>query len=145
MLLPETFWDKVNKNGPNGCWVWIAAKSKHGYGRVTIATRCWETHRASYEHYFGPIPGGMCVCHRCDNTLCVNPDHLFLGTVGDNNSDRSSKGRSGRPNTRLDWSTVKMIRADRRSGLSFGKLQVKYGVSQTAIINIVNDVTWTVQ
>src|SRR6266852_45024 len=87
---------------PNsGCWLWIGSQKANGKGRLyygifTRATPNWEkvfAHRASYELYIGPIPDGLFVCHRCDVTLCVNPDHLFLGTPLDNVLDCFAKGR----------------------------------------------------
>jgi hypothetical protein len=56
-------------------------------GRMHLA------HRVAWGLERGPIPEGLCVLHRCDNPPCVRVDHLFLGTVGDNNADRDAKGR----------------------------------------------------
>lgn len=76
-----------------GCWLWTAAVDGKGYGAFRMG-KMEQAHRASWLLHCGPIPEGMCVCHKCDTPTCVNPDHLFLGTVLDNNADRDAKGRT---------------------------------------------------
>lgn len=80
---------------PNsGCWLWTANIGRNGYGQIQIKRRPVPAHRAAWELFKGPIPKGMHVCHRCDTPACVNPDHLFLGTMSDNIKDSYAKGRS---------------------------------------------------
>jgi hypothetical protein len=98
--IEERFWDKVNRDGPipahmahlGPCWVWTAS-TRGGYGSIGISGRMERSHRVSWELANGPIPAGLCVLHHCDNPLCVNPGHLFLGTKKDNAKDMYSKGR----------------------------------------------------
>ena len=79
------------------CWNWQGAICV-GYGSIGDNNGRRGTHRYSWELSNGPIPKGLCVLHKCDNRQCVNPDHLFLGTKGDNNRDRVKKGRDANSN-----------------------------------------------
>lgn len=76
-----------------GCWVWTGSKIPTGYGKLSIHNKKVAAHRLSWALHNGPIPAGLHVLHRCDNPPCVNPEHLFLGTDGDNAADKVSKGR----------------------------------------------------
>ena len=90
----ERFWGKVHIT--NGCWEWAKARDHGGYGRFYTGTVNVGAHRMAWVLAVGPIPNGLCVLHRCDNPPCVNPDHLFLGTIRDNVHDAMKKGRPGR-------------------------------------------------
>lgn len=90
----ERFWEKVEIRGPDECWPWLASVERFGYGRCKGPNdRPDRSHRVSYEIANGPIPKGAFVRHVCDNPRCVNPTHLVLGTVQDNNQDRHERGR----------------------------------------------------
>lgn len=91
------FWSKVEMIPESSCWHWTGAKNGKGYGVMHGRTRL--AHRFSYELHNGPIPEGMLICHSCDSPLCVNKDHLFLGSHKDNTQDMVKKGRAKNQNT----------------------------------------------
>ena len=76
-----------------GCWLWTGSKNSKGYGQIFLNKKLIKAHRLSYEVFKEPIPDGFHVCHSCDISNCINPDHLWVGTHTDNMRDMSSKGR----------------------------------------------------
>ena len=148
--LEDRFWAKVAKCSQDECWVWTACTcSRMGYGYLGIGGRGRGNimaHRLSYMLHVGEIADGQCVCHRCDNPLCVNPSHLFLGTRVENQGDMKQKGRSPagerQGSHKLTEASVKKIREVYGSGPTHQDLADAYGVSRSNIGCIVTRQTW---
>lgn len=161
----ERFWSKVDKRP--SCWLWTASRRHKGYGAFVWALPSGEiiqgrAHRFSWIIHNGEIPDCLCVLHKCDNPLCVNPDHLFLGTKAENNADMLSKGRHVKGGSKLkslgllgnyergerhhaaklNPSLVRRIRAE-KSRMSYSKLSAKYGVSVGNLHRIVTGKAWS--
>lgn len=140
------FWGKVNIQGPNECWNWVAALNKDGYGQFNCGLDSgysFKAPRISWKLHFGEIPQGLNVLHRCDNRKCVNPNHLFLGTHQDNMDDKVFKGRQLKGEShrmaKLTDSQVLLIRSDSRP---LKDVALDYGVSKGLISYIRNKKIW---
>lgn len=150
-------------NQGEGCWIWQGGRTAvGGYGRFRVAGRKMIASRYAYLTFVGPIPDGLFVCHTCDNRLCVNPQHLFLGTGQDNAQDMVAKGRdyaSVMPDTvrnkgiskrqgelcylaKLSTAQVLEIRRLRQAGTRVKDLATRYNVGRHTIQRITSGKTW---
>jgi hypothetical protein len=141
----DHFWDFVKKT-PN-CWIWTGYVNQDGYGRIMVPGGPVTTHIFSWKLTNGPIPEGMCVCHKCDNPPCVRPDHLFLGTHLENIKDRDKKDRTahGVRNYRhkLNPEKVLAMRAMRASGVGYREIGEAFGVNDSAAWKAIKGSNWS--
>lgn len=132
----------TNLDNP-GCWNWVGAKNRDGYGRTRIAGRIMSAHRSAYELLVGPVTKGALLCHTCDNPGCCNPRHIFEGTAADNYWDSRRKGRAciGEKSgvAKLTAQQAGAIRLDRRR---IADISREYNISRTAIAAIKNGRSW---
>lgn len=138
---------RVSKNS-RGCWIWLGAWDKDGYGEVYLGGRKYRSHRASWKIFNGEIPKGMLVLHKCDVPSCVNPRHLYIGTPKDNMSDKMKRGRfrTGvgvkQPSAKLTDVIVKEIRKKYENGMFQRIIAKEYGVSQSVVSTVINNKAW---
>ena len=139
----ERFESKYIPEPNSGCWLWEASVAQSGgYGYLNVGGTCARAHVLSYEHFVGPVPEGYFVCHTCDVPSCVNPNHLFVGTVYDNNRDCYNKGRYARGERHggaklSDKQALEIYRLlqEDREGREIAKI---YGVSEQLVSHIKN-------
>ena len=145
----ERFWKKVNQLGDDKCWEWTGSLDTRGYGLLRVNGKLQKAHRVSYVLHIGDIPDGLVICHKCDNTKCVNPNHLFSGTMQDNVDDRDAKGRCIHPHgEEIPWS--KLTEDDVREmrllynskQMILRELSEKYKVSIAQIHKAIKGITW---
>lgn len=143
--LAERFWNKVERRGPDDCWLWQGGVGGGGYGCISVGGRggnLLKAHRVSYELAHGPLADGIWVLHHCDNPPCVNPKHLFAGTPSDNMYDCSAKGRLHR-RTKLTLESVRDIRRVHAAGeATYDQLAERYSVKPRTIVAVCKGENW---
>lgn len=153
-------WRRVVKDAATGCWNWTGS-TNDGYGMIGERTSdrkiTHKTHRLSWELVKGTIPEGLQVLHRCDNRRCVNPEHLFLGTLRDNMADMVAKNRQARgakviphnlavgtrqPGAKLKEADIPIIREALAKGVTCKALAGAFGVCAMTIQKVRNGTGW---
>jgi len=158
---PLNFWSKVRREADDACWEWQGTKTSSGYGSLSWHGKHVQAHRLAYALTYGGVSletnfrqlgkakrYRRFVLHRCDNRLCCNPKHLYLGSMRTNLLDAYRKGRKTQPrskhtNAKLSPAQVRAIR--RRydaGGVRQVDLAVEFGVSQVSISLVVRRETY---
>ena len=146
----QDFWNKVDIQGPDDCWIWQHRSDR--YGVFSWNGREWGSHRFSWalanNHNLDlPIPTEKFVCHTCDTKLCCNPRHLYLGdhkanTIDAHQRDLFAKGENI-PSAKLTEQQVLEIRS-----MPYGRrgdnkrIQLKYNICRDQVRNIINRTHW---
>jgi len=156
MNLTERLYSKCIKT--NNCWIWTGATSS-GYGTIRDENQKNDgAHRISWRlHNNQEIPTGMVIMHKCDNKLCINPDHLELGTVKNNIQDMINKNRrnpknhieklknesgSLNRNAKLTNEQVIEIRKLYNSGKRQFEIANDFGISKALVWTIIHNKSW---
>lgn len=144
----DRFWEKVNIKDQDECWEWQASlRHGFGYGQFSFNGYPEFAHRVAWVLTNGNIPKDKIVCHKCDNPLCVNPFHLFLGDQLKNIHDMISKERDAligvrNPRSKLNDVDVKKARSLRKKGMSYNNIGKLFNVSRQTITDAITYKTW---
>lgn len=137
--LDASYFERRSFPEPNsGCWLWEGAVSSQGYGRMTFNGKNRNAHRVLWIVTHGEPPDGQLVCHKCDVRVCVNPDHLFLGTNQDNMIDMVRKGRAPAAYP------VEVVRSVRqlRGTATHAEIGRRFGLTKTAVKSLLKGTSW---
>lgn len=150
-ITSEEIWKRIDKRGPDECWLWVGTVERCRYGRIYIDGRSYYAHRVVYDLVNpgqitknGPTDrnGYGFVRHTCDNPTCCNPSHLILGTQMDNARDKIERGRQPKtgslnsPRAKLNREQVLELRELWKNGMAIGRLMQKFGLSRSGVCGV---------
>jgi hypothetical protein len=143
-------WRNVDRGWPHECWEYCGTRHPKGYGIIKVGKDNLKVHRLVYAAVHGSLPGNLCVCHKCDNRACVNPDHLFTGTQTENVADMDRKGRrrpafgTSNGSAKLTPELVREIRDMAAGGMAKRAVARLFPfVSRRAVVCVIDRMTWS--
>lgn len=139
--LEDRFWSKVRRGEPNECWLWTDHCNNNGYAMIAVNRKDRNASRVCWVLHNGEIPDKLHVLHRCDNPLCVNPNHLFLGTPRDNMVDCLTKGRIRSAIVSAEQ-VIEIRRLYAVGDITQADLAKQFGMSRRGISLITTRTTW---
>lgn len=151
-IIRKRFWAKCKVGGANQCWEWTAStrdnRSGQPYGHFRIDGKSYRANRVAHEMCNGEIPKNMVARHKCDNTLCVNPNHLIIGTYKQNNKDMYDRNRDrnrfceNHPNAKLRNEDIPKILEMRKNGMTYQSISDIFVIGLSSILSICKGKNW---
>lgn len=121
----------------NGCHEWRSTIKRDGYGQFWFDGKPRKAHKIAYEFFKGLVPQGKLVLHKCDNKICVNPEHLYVGTHKDNARDAVERGQYVSRAKLEDWEAAEIRERYKTRGITQMQLAREYGVHQGSISKVI--------
>jgi hypothetical protein len=153
-------WDLVDKTTNDQCWLWKGCKTNTGYGSMTVSQKSYSAHRIIYGLSFPNTISMQApknkqlkefVLHKCDNRLCCNPNHLFLGNYDDNNKDAKQKNRSRAPRgskhkkAKLTFEQANEVRKLAKNGMTYVQISKQFGLHANNVSRIARNLGYVEQ
>ena len=141
------FWSNIRVGQSDECWNWKLVTDRYGYGKVRIGGVVYIAHRVAFEIANGFVPAGKHVLHKCDNSICCNPLHLYAGTHLDNMHDmtaRNRRARGGKYPQKMSLEKANVLREEFKLGASKHSLARKYDISPKSVRDIIRGVYWKI-
>jgi hypothetical protein len=146
LLTLETLSQFYEVDPATGCWNWTRSKNTEGRATIRRGGLNVYAYRVVYGLLREPIPANLLACHSCDNPSCINPDHVFVGTIADNNLDMTVKGRAAtgekQPAHKMTEDAVREARHMRSAGWTYESIAKHFGVSYATAHRVANRAGW---